>query len=163
VKGRDVRELLRRDVNVAEYERIRALWETHSMARDARDIAAMVSTLTPDCVCDLVHAQRSWLGHAGATAFYKELLGAFPDITFELTDIVIGPQGVCEETRASATHQGSWLGIPGTGKPVLFRAVTFFPWDPTREKFTGERTYTEPAVLIHPSRRTQELSLGVFD
>ena len=163
MKDRDVRELLRREVDVAEHERIRALWKKHSIAEDARDLPGLISTLTEDCVYELVHAQRTWLGHAGATAFYKELLGAFPDIRFELTDIVIGPQGVCEEARATATHHGSWLGIPGTGKPVLFRVVIFFPWHAQRQKFTGERIYTEPAVLIHPSRRPQELSMGTFD
>ena len=163
MKGRDVGDLLRRDVDGAEYGRIRALWEKHSVAREARDVPGLLSTVTADCLYELVPEQRTWLGHAGATAFYKELFGAFPDIHFELTDIVIGPQGVCEEARATATHQGPWLGRLATGKPVLFRAVIVYPWDPVKEKFTGERIYTDPSILIQSSRRTQELSLGALD
>jgi predicted ester cyclase len=163
MKGRDVRDLIRREVDGAEYERIRALWKKHSIAEDARDIPGLLSTLTEDCVYELVPEQRTWLGHAGATAFYKELLGAFPDIKFELTDIVIGPQGVCEEARATATHSGPWLGRQPTGKPVLFRVAIFFPWDPDKERFTGERIFTDPPVLIYPSRRSREVSYGAFD
>ena len=163
MKGRDVRELIKRDVDAAEYERIRELWKKHSIAEDARDIPGLLSTLTEDCVYELVPEQRTWLGHAGAKAFYTELLGAFPDLKFELTDIVIGPQGVFEEARATGTHQGPWLGKQPTGKPVLFGVVIFFPWDATRQKFTGERIYTDPAVLIYPSRRSREVSYGAFD
>ena len=163
MKGRDVRELIGREVDAGQHERIRALWTKHSAAKEARDVPALLSTLTEDCVYELVPEQRTWLGHAGASAFYKELFGAFPDISFELTDIFIGPQGVCEESRASATHQGTWLGRFATGKPVLFRAVIVCPWDPAREKFCGERIYTDPAVLINPSRRTQEVSYGALD
>jgi predicted ester cyclase len=163
VKGRDVRDLIRRDIDAGEHERIRAVWEKHSVARDARDIPALLSTFTADCLHELVPEQRTWLGQAGATAFYEELFSAFPDIRFELTDIIVGPQGVCEESRASATHDGTWLGKLATGKPVLFRTVIFLPWDSARQKFMGERIYTDPGVLIHPSRRTQELSYGSFD
>lgn len=79
------------------------------MAEDARDIAGLLATLTPDCVYEVVPTGRRWEGHAGARAFYTGLLGAFPDVKFELTGIVIGPQGVCEEARLAATHAGDWL------------------------------------------------------
>lgn len=70
------------------------------------------------------------------------LLGAFPDIDFNLTHIVIGPQGVCEEAVATGTHQAEWLGRPATGDRTTFRVVIFFPWDAEAKLFTGERVYT---------------------
>ena len=139
-KRESVRELLARTPH--EYDEIRALWKSHSLAEDARDIAGLMATLTEDCVYELVQTGHRWEGHAGATQFYMGLLGAFPDIDFNLTHIVIGPQGVCEEAVATGTHQNAWIGWEPSGERVTFRVVIFFPWDPERKLFTGERVYT---------------------
>jgi hypothetical protein len=98
-KREAVRELLARTPD--EYSEIRDLWKAHSLAEDARDIGGLIATFTDDCVYELVQSGHRWEGHAGATQFYLGLLGAFPDIEFNLTHIVIGPQGVCEEAVAT--------------------------------------------------------------
>lgn len=135
-----VRELLAR--TPAEYDEIRDLWKAHSLAEDARDIGGLMATLTEDCVYELVQTGHRWEGHAGATQFYLGLLGAFPDIDFNLTHIVIGPQGVCEEAVATGTHKAEWIGWQPSGERVTFRVVIFFPWDAAAKLFTGERVYT---------------------
>src|SRR5207248_3420543 len=86
-----VRELLRREPAGEEYAAIRELWKRHSIAEDNRDLPGLLSTLTEDCVYELVQTGRRWEGHEGAARFYGGLLGAFPDVDFQLTDIVIGP------------------------------------------------------------------------
>ena len=134
-----VRELLKRTPE--EYAEIRDLWKAHSLAEDARDIAGLMATLTDDCVYELVQSGERWEGHEGATRFYAGLLGAFPDIDFNLTYIVVGPQGVCEEAVATGTHQNEWLGRPPTGERVTWRVIIYFPWDPVAKLFTGERMY----------------------
>lgn len=147
----EVVALLRRDVTPELYRRVREEWKIHSMAEDRRDIAGLLSTLTEDCVYEIAGTDAVWRGHEGAARFYRELLAAFPDITFQLTNIVIGPQGVCEEASVTATHQGPWLGSPPTGKPVSFTVVIFFPWDLERGKFKGERVYVSGAALPRPA------------
>ena len=139
----DVRELLRREVDPVEYDEIRELWKRHSKAEDQRDIAGLLSTLTDDCVYELVGTEHRWEGHEGATRFYTGLLSAFPDIDFQLTDIVIGPQGVCEEARVTGTHEQDWVGYEATGERVEFGVVIFFPWDPEKRLFTGEKVYVD--------------------
>jgi hypothetical protein len=140
----DVRELLSREVSPETYREIRELWKAHSIAEDKRDIAGLIATLTPDCVYEVVGEPGArWEGHAGATQFYLGLLGAFPDIHFDLQQIVIGPQGVCEEAKVTATHKGKWLSYAPSGDKVEFRVVIFFPWDPRATKFTGERVYVQ--------------------
>jgi predicted ester cyclase len=133
-------EMLRRETTPDEYRLIRQEWKTHSLAEDARDLDGLLSTLTEDCVYEVLPGHR-WQGHAGARRFYTELLSAFPDIKFELTDIVIGPQGVGEVARVRATHRGAWLEHPASGGPVAFTVVIFFPWDRERRKFRGERVH----------------------
>jgi predicted ester cyclase len=137
----DVRELLGRDVTPELYREIRELWKAHSIAEDRRDIAGLIATLTPDCVYEVFPDGGRWEGHAGATRFYLELLGAFPDIHFDLQTIVIGPQGVCEEARVTGTHKAKWLDREPTGEKVEFRVLIFFPWDPDKRKFAGERVF----------------------
>jgi predicted ester cyclase len=137
----DVRELLGRDVTPELYREIRELWKAHSIAEDRRHIAGLIATLTPDCVYEVFPDGGRWEGHAGATRFYLELLGAFPDIHFDLQTIVIGPQGVCEEARVTGTHKSKWLDRQPTGAKVDFRVVIFFPWDPEERKFAGERVF----------------------
>jgi predicted ester cyclase len=138
----DVRDLLRLPLDPGEYDAIRELWKRHSIAEDERDVAGLLSTLTDDCVYEIVGTEHVWKGHEGAARFYGGLLGAFPDIDFELTDIVIGPQGVCEEARVTATHEADWLDYPATGDRVEFGVVIFFPWDSERKLFRGERVHT---------------------
>jgi predicted ester cyclase len=139
-------ELIRREPTAEEHEEIRALWKRHSIAEDERDLPGLISTLTEDCVYELAQTGHRWEGHEGAARFYTELLTAFPDIHFDLTDIVIGPQGVCEEARVTGTHAARWLDIPPSGERMTWRVAIFFPWDVKRRLFRGEKVYTdEPA------------------
>ena len=144
-------ELLRRDLDPAEYDEIRELWKRHSIAEDERDLPGLISTLTEDCIYELVQTGHRWEGHEGAARFYTQLLGAFPDIKFELTDIVIGPQGVCEEADVTATRQGEWLDQPPSGERVEFRVVIFFPWSRERRLFRGERVYFDADAALGSS------------
>jgi predicted ester cyclase len=76
-------------------------------------------------------------------------LGAFPDVKFDLQDIVIGPQGVIEVTRMTGTHRGPWGGLAPTGEQVSVLIVIHFPWDPDAEKFAGERVYYDRQAFVH--------------
>lgn len=139
-------ELLRRPVDVDEYAEIRELWKVHSIAEDNRDLPGLISTLTEDCVYEVVGTGVRWEGHEGAARFYTELLTAFPDIHFDLDYIVIGPQGVCEEAVVTATHEGRWLDNEPTGERLEWRNAIFFPWDRDARKFKGEMVYTDLAL-----------------
>jgi predicted ester cyclase len=138
----DVRDLIRLEPNASEHDEIRELWKRHSIAEDNRDLPGLISTLTEDCVYELVQTGHRWEGHDGAARFYMELLAAFPDIHFDLTDIVIGPQGVYEEADVTGTHEADWLGFPPSGERLTWKVGILFPWDPQRRLFRGERIYT---------------------
>ena len=138
-------ELIRREPD--DYAAIRELWKKHSVAEDARDLPGLISTLTPDCVYELVQTGHRWEGHEGAARFYTELLTAFPDIHFDLTDIVIGPQGVVEEARVTGTFRNDWLDFAATGETLTWNVVIFFPWDEEQRLFRGEKVYTDLALV----------------
>jgi predicted ester cyclase len=138
----NVRELIRRDPVPEEHDAIRKLWKRHSIAEDNRDLPGLLSTLTEDCVYELVQTGHRWEGHEGAARFYAGLLGGFPDIDFQLRNIVIGPQGVCEEADVTGTFEDEWLGVRPTGERLAWQVTIFFPWDREQRLFTGERVYT---------------------
>ncbi len=142
-------ELLHREVTAEEHHEIRELWKRHSIAEDERDLPGLLATLTDECVYELVQTRDAWRGHEGAARFYTQLLSAFPDIHFALTDIVIGPQGVCEQADVTGTHDGEWLGQPATGERLEWRVAIFFPWDPATRLFRGERIWVDRMELLH--------------
>ena len=133
--------MLAREVNREVYHEVRELWKAHSIAEDRRDIEGLIATLTDDCVYEVFPGGARWEGHPGAVRFYTELISAFPDIHFDLQNIVIGPQGVCEEAKVTGTQKGRWLDRKPTGQKVEFTVVIFFPWDLAKKKFKGERVY----------------------
>lgn len=138
----EVIPLLRRRIDQDEYRAIRQLWTAHSIAEDAHDIPGLMATITEDCVYTVVNKGVDWHGKAGATQFYTQLLTAFPDIHFDLQNIVIGPQGVFEEAFVTGTYQAQWLDMPApSGQRIQFAVTILFPWDPEQRLFTGERVY----------------------
>jgi predicted ester cyclase len=147
VEHDEVVEQLRREPTPEEYDEIRELWKRHSIAEDKCDLPGLISTLTEDCVYEVRPEGARWEGHEGAARFYTELLSAFPDIHFDLTDIVIGPQGVCEWARVTGTQERDWLGYPATGERVTWNVVILFPWDRERRLFKGEKVYSDAFSL----------------
>lgn len=138
----DVVPLLRRRIDADEYRLIRQLWIAHSMAEDSHDIPGLMATLSEDCVYTIVNKGVEWHGKPGATQFYTQLLTGFPDVHFDLQNIVIGPQGVFEEAYATGTYQAQWLDVPSpAGQRMDFAVTILFPWDPVQRLFSGERIY----------------------
>jgi predicted ester cyclase len=142
-----IQERLKWENMPEEYRRIRRLWIRHSIAEDKRDLDGLIATLSEDCVYEIVPTGQRWEGHAGARAFYTEFLGAFPDVHFDLSDIVIGPQGVIEVVWMTGTHLGAWAGIAPSGQPVRLQIIIHFPWDPAAQKFAGENVYFDRAAF----------------
>ena len=142
-----IRERLAWPASPELHRQIRRLWQRHSIAEDRRDVDGLIATLTEDCVYELVATGQRWEGHARAREFYGTLFAAFPDNRFDLTDIVIGPQGVMEVATLTATHRGPFAGLPPSGRPVRLTVVIHFPWDPDAELFTGERIYLDRGQL----------------
>ncbi len=134
------------------YDEVKKLWIKHSKAEDARDLDGLMATLAEDCVYEIIPTAQRWEGHEGAREFYTTFLTAFPNVRFDLIDIVIGPQGVIEVTQMSGTHRGPWAGLDPTRKRVSVPIVIHFPWNVAAGKFAGEKIYFDTAEF------TQQLS-----
>lgn len=127
------------------YDEIKKLWIRHSKAEDARDLDGLIATLAEDCIYEIVPTGQRWEGHNGARDFYTTFLTAFPNVRFDLSDIVIGPQGVIEVTQMTGTHRGVWAELEPTRNKVSVPIVIHFPWNMAASKFAGEKIYFDTA------------------
>src|SRR3954451_9283043 len=142
-----IRARLGRPFDTDELRRIKKLWVRHSIAEDRRDIDGLIATLAPTCVYEIVPTGQRWDGHDGARAFYTNLFAAFPDNRFALSEIVVGPQGVFEVATLTGTNLGPWAGAPPSGLPVSLEVLILFPWDPSSQRFRGERIWFDRGSL----------------
>jgi steroid delta-isomerase-like uncharacterized protein len=62
------------------------------------------------------------LDKEGMMKFYGALVTGFPDLTIHIDDLVGEGDRVVWRITASGTHQGSFQGVPATGKSVKFGA-----------------------------------------
>ncbi|MEU4996484.1 ester cyclase [Streptomyces sp. NPDC021622] len=56
-------------------------------------------------------------------AFWAAVFTGFPDMTADVQDQVAEGDRVAARIIYSGTHQGEFLGIPATGKPVTFQSI----------------------------------------
>jgi predicted ester cyclase len=142
-----VRARLARRFDPAELRAIKRLWVRHSIAEDRRDIDGLLATLAPNCAYEIVPTGQRWKGLEGVRGFYTELFAAFPDNRFELSEIVVGPQGVFEAARLTGTNLGPWAGAPASGLPLDLEVLILFPWDPASRLFLGERIWFDRSAV----------------
>ena len=135
-------ERLNMEVTQEQYDYIKNLWIKHVTAEAEGKIDVVLSTMTDDCVYEIIQTGEVWIGHEGARKFYDILMKAVPDAEFELLDIVIGPQGVLGVANMKGTQKEPFAGIDQSGQQVYWRLINIFSWDPVNLKFTGERIYS---------------------
>jgi predicted ester cyclase len=61
---------------------------------------------------------------AESTHDYDAWWDAFPDVTIEVQRVSAAGEWVVAECVAAATHQGTFMGVPPTGKRVTARVCT---------------------------------------
>ncbi len=135
-------ERLNWEVTQEQYDYIKNLWIKHVTNEAEGNIDAVLTTMTDDCVYEIVETGEKWIGHEGARTFYDTLTKAVPDAAFELLDIAIGPQGVLGIANMRGTQKAPFAGNDQTGQQIYWRLINMFSWDPVNKKFTGERIYS---------------------
>ena len=65
-------------------------------------------------------------GPEGVKAFIRSTQAGLPDIQFTVEDLIAEGAGVAVRWRIHATHEGEFMGIPRTGKPVTVTGMSFY-------------------------------------
>jgi len=91
----------------------------HFAAESAHDAERTLATLADDIMYRVVASGEIVHGKAAVAKYYDAWWTAFPDVTIEIKRLVAAGDWVFCENVATATHLGTWLGIPPTGKRVV--------------------------------------------
>lgn len=91
---------------------------------NARDFdGAMVDMVAEDFV-ELKPFPGQGPGRAGLADVLKMMVAGFPDLHWTLHDTIAEDDRVFGYSTWTGTHQGEFLGIPATGRPVEVEAWT---------------------------------------
>ncbi len=60
---------------------------------------------------------------AGVVQYFRIILAAFPDMRMDVQDSFASGDKAVARLRISGTHQGEFMGIPATGKPVSVNLI----------------------------------------
>jgi steroid delta-isomerase-like uncharacterized protein len=61
----------------------------------------------------------------GVKQFFGMMRAAFPDVTFTAEQMLAEGDTVAARATIRGTHQGEFMGVPATGRPVEFQATDF--------------------------------------
>ncbi len=101
--------------------------------------------LAPDYVNHSTASPAQSRGPDGVVDVVLALRRAFPDLEYEILDLVEGDSAVAVRTRMTGTHLGDFFGTPPTGRSFDVSQITI-------EQFRGNR------IVAH-HRLTDELGL----
>jgi steroid delta-isomerase-like uncharacterized protein len=65
----------------------------------------------------------------GVLAYFGSLLTAFPDMRMDVEDVIASGDKAVARVKASATHQGEFMGVPPTGKAVAIQLIDIMSFD----------------------------------
>ena len=135
------------------YDEIRSRWLEHVTTEEKlfvpvsdeewdRYLAAVLDTLTDDCVMEVRSARIRFEGRDGARTFYETFIPSFEGMKWEPQALVIGPQGVLDVADMTAKLVKPFAGLDGVGEEVSTEWVVYFPWDHEQRKFRGETIFS---------------------
>ena len=67
----------------------------------------------------------------GALEFFRILLTAFPDMQMEVEDLIASEDKTVARVKATATHEGEFMGVPSTGTRVEVQLIDIMRFDDT--------------------------------
>jgi steroid delta-isomerase-like uncharacterized protein len=65
----------------------------------------------------------------GTLEYFRMLLTAFPDMRMEVEDLIAENDKAVARVKASATHQGEFMGVATTGKRVAVQLIDIMRFD----------------------------------
>ena len=94
-------------------------------AWNAHDVEAFIKRLDPKTIWESDAFPAAFSGHQGARQFFKVYVTAFPDLHFDIEQILAaGDSHVVVRWRSSGTHLGALTNIPATGRKASNHGCT---------------------------------------
>ena len=120
--------------------------DAHEAAEAAHDAKAVAATFATDGVLDPKPTGANFTGHETIAKWYTELFTAFPDLAPTLVNRYQDGDVIIDEVSFSATHDGPFLGIPTTGKPIKVAASIVYEF--ANGEIVRESAYWDVATML---------------
>ena len=82
--------------------------------------------ISPDAVFHVPGRAEPMRGPAGYLAVIGMMRSGFPDIQWTLEETIAEDDKVAARFTMRGTHQGSFFGVPPTGKTIAVQAMNFY-------------------------------------
>lgn len=122
-----------------------AVVREHMQAECDHDIARTLKTFS-DANYDVVPLGAPSNGANAVEELLGGLFEAFPDFRAEELSLHHGDDIVFVDTMIYGTHDGTWAGVPATGRSIAVRCGCIFHFD--GDRLTKETVYFDHATLL---------------
>lgn len=103
-----------------------AIFDQLEQAWSDKDIDALVSLFTPDCIYEDMALGARHTGHAGVREFAEGVFQTMPDFTLKFPVRLVTPERGSSHWIISAHWNGPFEGIDRTGHPVTFTGLSSY-------------------------------------
>jgi steroid delta-isomerase-like uncharacterized protein len=121
------------------------LVEEHVLAENDHDVDATMRTFGEAASFQL--NAEPLPGRAAVTAFYAELMQAFPDLQIEVKRRHTSDEAVVLEVVIRGTQRAEFRGIPSTGRTAEFPLCAVFDFD-EHDRLREETVYFDSALML---------------
>lgn len=139
--------------------RLRAV-EEHVRRENAHDLTGIMETFADD----MEYVDAPWgEKHAGRDAvqeYYRTLLTALPDLRIDVWERFVTTDTVVLEVGIAGTHDGTWRGLPATGRAVRFPLCAIYRFA-ADGRLRSETIYYDRAGLLQQIGLYHE-PVGIF-
>lgn len=127
-------------------EEISAFIDRHAAGWNLRDPDVLAASHAEDGVVfsPMFHRVE---GRSRIRRTYEELFATFPDWELRYDDPIVDANRVAVFFSVTATHQGEFLGVPGTGRRCSFEGVSLFQLSEDRFIKEERRVYDFTGLL----------------
>jgi steroid delta-isomerase-like uncharacterized protein len=87
-------------------------------------------------------------GFDEVTRYFEETRAAFPDQRNELVKMHHAEGSIVVEFDLLGTHQGSFRGLPATGREFKCRTLAIFEFEDGTDRIVCERVYFDSATIL---------------
>lgn len=126
--------------------RVRAV-EEHVRGENDHDIGRIMQTFGADASYDDEPWDEHHAGRDQVIAYYETLLRAVPDMNIDVRRRYVSEEAIILEVVITGTHQGTWRGLPGTGRRVDFPLCGIFTFDDD-DRMKCEKIYYDRATVL---------------
>jgi steroid delta-isomerase-like uncharacterized protein len=125
---------------------------------NVQDIPGVLAFYDDEIVWTNVALGEVYRGKQEVGAFIGKLFTAFPDFQFAVSDKMAHGDQVAEQWRITGTHDGPFMGVPPTGRPIEILGMSMVTMRDGR--FLRDQFYFDAAGVLQQMGLFPPLSIG---